>query len=229
MKKLLLATLVFSALPLVADVFDTLCPRPKFLTRGTEAAPAVPEPQRDAAYRLTVRGGAPTITAGREGRRYAQTTFDVLQEAAGGEPVPGVTIVDWPTHKHRGLALDCTATNRTPQELRALIDEMALVKLNALRLRWPSATNENARATSLRFLHAIVHHAYRRGIRVTADSELTVRPGEFKVPPHAKFVLRAQTDAAMAAAEGTEAEAAVWTKEAIRARAEAMWNGREGR
>jgi hexosaminidase len=86
------------------------------------------------AYRLDVRPDAITVSAGSDaGLYYGATTLWQLIAAAGPRgAVPAMTIDDAPAFGWRGVMLDSARHFQPPAFVKALIDRMALDKLNVL-------------------------------------------------------------------------------------------------
>lgn len=94
---------------------------------------------RDEAYRLTVTPQGITIAAsGDRGLVYGAMTLAQLlsPDAAFGQPVvvPSLAIVDAPRFAWRGLMIDPARHFLPMPALRAIVDQMASVKLNVLHL-----------------------------------------------------------------------------------------------
>ncbi|ESQ87480.1 beta-hexosaminidase [Asticcacaulis sp. AC460] len=89
------------------------------------------------AYRLDVTPGSIIIAAGsREGLFYGAVTLWQLatQDATtGAVDLPMVAIVDAPRFQWRGLMLDSVRHFQSPDQIRKIIDTMAIHKLNILQ------------------------------------------------------------------------------------------------
>ncbi|ESQ74991.1 family 20 glycosylhydrolase [Asticcacaulis sp. AC402] len=89
------------------------------------------------AYRLDVAPGSVTISAGaREGLFYGAVTLWQLatQDATNGAAnLPAVAIADTPRFQWRGLMLDSVRHFQSPQQIKKIIDAMAIHKLNVLQ------------------------------------------------------------------------------------------------
>lgn len=82
-------------------------------------------------YRIFIKDGKVTVTAASErGFLYAGQTLMQLRNAEG--KYPDVEIRDWPRFGHRGLLLDCSRHFFSIEEVRKVLDVMALHKLNVL-------------------------------------------------------------------------------------------------
>ena len=82
-------------------------------------------------YRMFIKDGKVTVTAASErGFLYAGQTLMQLRNAEG--KYPDVEIRDWPRFGHRGLLLDCSRHFFSIEEIRKVLDVMALHKLNVL-------------------------------------------------------------------------------------------------
>ena len=91
----------------------------------TEAMDAIPA----GWYRITIgEDGQPKVESkDEEGAFYAQTTLAKLPQ-----PIPPLTIEDWPDLPYRGFMLDVVRDFRTVDEVLQIIDLMASWKLNTL-------------------------------------------------------------------------------------------------
>jgi len=109
------------------------------------AGPELPAPQGlsptggsppDERYDLTITAGQVLVRAAEPvGVARALTTLTQLLAAAPGETsLPGARIEDGPRYAWRGLSLDLARTYLTPDEIRRVIDLLALYKLNVLHL-----------------------------------------------------------------------------------------------
>ena len=82
-------------------------------------------------YRILIKDGKVTVAAASErGFLYAEQTLMQLRNAEG--KYPDVEIRDWPRFGHRGLLLDCSRHFFSIEEVRKVLDVMALHKLNVL-------------------------------------------------------------------------------------------------
>ena len=82
-------------------------------------------------YRIFIKDGKVTVAAASErGFLYAGQTLMQLRNAEG--KYPDVEIRDWPRFGHRGLLLDCSRHFFSIEEVRKVLDVMALHKLNVL-------------------------------------------------------------------------------------------------
>jgi hexosaminidase len=86
------------------------------------------------AYRLEVRpSGVVVIAAGDAGLAHGATTlWQLMQPGTRAAAIPAVTIEDAPRFAWRGLLLDSARHFQSPRFIAALIDWMALHKLNVL-------------------------------------------------------------------------------------------------
>ena len=77
-------------------------------------------------YRMEITGEKITISSSAEnGRRYALATLEQM-----GESIPCCVIEDAPRFAYRGLMLDCVRHFFSTEEIRKVLDIMALYKLN---------------------------------------------------------------------------------------------------
>lgn len=87
----------------------------------------------DAEYKLTVTAEAITAEAGSQsGFIYAAATLLQLIEQQGVESfsVPCCKIVDKPRFKYRGMMLDCARHFHSLEDVKRLINQLALYKFN---------------------------------------------------------------------------------------------------
>ena len=86
------------------------------------------------AYSLSIHPGGAHLTAGSEAALAdGRNTFAQIVSDADGS-IPCVTIEDEPAHAWRGMHLDVARHFRTVEEIEAMIDAMALHRLNVLHL-----------------------------------------------------------------------------------------------
>jgi hexosaminidase len=159
-------------------------PSPQGPSPGGGSAP-------DERYELTITAGQVLVRAAEPvGVARALTTLTQLLAAAPEQTLlPGARIADAPRYAWRGLCLDLARTYLTPDEIRRVIDLLALYQLNVLHMhltddqswRLPVGTNEPGapfyRAEDLR---ALVAYA--------ADRFVTVVP-EVDMPGHVTALL----------------------------------------
>ena len=155
---------------------------------------------RDERYSLTAAAGQVVLRAAEPvGVAYGLTTLIQLLAAApsadaGEISLPGARIVDAPGYAWRGLSLDLARTFFTPDEVRRVIDLLALYKLNVLHVHltddqsWrlpvgrPAGSGEpDAAFYSAEDLRALIAYA--------ADRFVTVVP-EVDMPGHVSALLR---------------------------------------
>jgi hexosaminidase len=84
----------------------------------------------EEGYTLEARPGGVTLKAA--GGRGVVQGLTTLYESFAGHDVPCFTLEDKPLYRHRGLNLDCARHFFDTPELERILEEMALVKLNAL-------------------------------------------------------------------------------------------------
>jgi len=85
----------------------------------------------DGEYRIFIKDGDMTVNAASSrGFLYAGQTLRQLRNDEG--KYPDVEIRDWPRFAHRGLHLDCSRHFFSVQEVKKVLDLMALHKLNVL-------------------------------------------------------------------------------------------------
>ena len=81
-------------------------------------------------YRLTVGAGILIEHADRDGKLNAERTLrQIVRHCAGGE-IPCCEIHDAPRCRHRGFMLDCVRHFFTVEEIKRMIDAMAMFKMN---------------------------------------------------------------------------------------------------
>lgn len=87
-------------------------------------------------YRLNLAGNAIRIDFGSEaGLTNAFATLQQLRELnAGSDKLPGISIKDYPEYEHRALMLDVSRHFFDKEEVKKILDIMALYKLN--RFHW---------------------------------------------------------------------------------------------
>lgn len=110
-------------------------------------------------YRLTVAEGGAVIEASSEnGIIWALTTFYSLIEPDG--TAPACDIEDSPKLKHRGLMVDCARHFFNAEQIKQVIEQISLVKMNVLH--WHLSDDQGWRIESKRFplLHEISEQYY---------------------------------------------------------------------
>ncbi len=144
--------------------------------------------ERDATlpqehYQLNVtEKGIKIVAADEKGVIWALTT---LAELARDGCVPFCTIEDGPKYRHRGLSLDCARHFFPAAEVKKIIEEISLTKLNVLK--WHLTDDQGWRIESKRFprLHEVsgqfytqeeirdvVEFARIRGVEIIPEIEL---------------------------------------------------------
>ena len=90
----------------------------------------------DERYSLTVDAGQVVLRAAEPAgvARGLTTLIQLLAAAPGPQPLPGGRILDAPRYAWRGLSLDVARASFTLDEVRRVIDLLALYKLNVLHL-----------------------------------------------------------------------------------------------
>ncbi|WP_017584899.1 family 20 glycosylhydrolase [Nocardiopsis ganjiahuensis] len=151
-----------------------------------------PEPGADERHRLTVSEGLVRLSsAGVEGAFRALTSLVqiISVDDEGGVWAPGGVITDGPRYAWRSLSLDVVRHYFTPDEVRRVIDLMALYKFNALHLHltdsegwrlesraWPGLTRPRADGTREYYTREefadLVAHAARCHITVIPEVDL---------------------------------------------------------
>ncbi|MGP4022646.1 family 20 glycosylhydrolase [Actinomadura sp. 3N407] len=150
-------------------------------------------------YELDVREQGATVTASSpEGLFRGATTFAQLLEPdrTGGGAVPATLIADGPAMAWRGLSLDVVRRFFTVEQVKKVIDVLALYKFNVLHLhlsdsqawrleisRWPRLTGDAARPFYTR-------DDYREIVAYAAARFVTVVP-ELDMPGHVLAAVRA--------------------------------------
>ena len=154
-------------------------------------------------YTLDVdAGGIRIVGADDEGLLHGAVTLYQLLDEAGQDAIPALHIADAPRFAWRGLMLDSARHMQSPAQIRTLIDQMALHKLNVLHWhltddqgwrieikRWPQLTRIGAWRTPpaagedgepTRYggyytqdtLRALVAYAAARGITIVPEVDL---------------------------------------------------------
>ncbi|WP_165958973.1 family 20 glycosylhydrolase [Actinomadura sp. KC345] len=160
-------------------------------------------PSREV-YGLDVREDGAAVTASSaEGLFRGATTFAQLlrPEAGGGFTVPGVRIVDGPAMAWRGLSLDVVRCFFTVEQVKKVIDLLALYKFNVLHLHlsdsqawrleiagWPRLTGGGS--TGADDLPSYTRDDYREIVGYAAARFITVVP-ELDMPGHVLAAVRA--------------------------------------
>ncbi|WP_377152790.1 beta-N-acetylhexosaminidase [Roseateles sp. UC29_93] len=172
------------------------------------AAPAAP----DGAYELAVTPGGATLQARSDaGLFYAGVSLWQLLSADGAQgeaSVPALRIADQPRFGWRGLMLDVVRHFAPLDEVKALVDQMALHKLNVLHLhlsddqgwrleikRYPDLTRIGAWRTPpggepSRYGGFYTQAQMRELVAYAADRHITIVP-ELDMPGHAQAVVAA--------------------------------------
>ena len=101
----------------------------------------------EEGYRLTVSENGVTAEASTErGIVWALTTLASLSD---GGRIPCCTIADAPVHEHRGLSLDCVRHFFPAEEVKKIIEEISLAKMNVLH--WHLSDDQGWRIESRKF------------------------------------------------------------------------------
>ena len=164
------------------------------------------------AYRMEILPGGVTLSAGDDaGLFYASVSLWQLltaDAARGAVTLPGLRVADSPRFAWRGLMLDVARHFSPVADVKALIDEMALHKLNVLHLhlsddqgwrleikRYPELTRVGAWRTPpggqpARYGGFYTQAQMRDLIAYAAERHITVVP-EFDMPGHAQAAVAA--------------------------------------
>ena len=216
MKKLLLLQVLFGVVTAFAgdlagacgSAYDLLVPRPvKAEASGGEVdlgsvpvrsvrgdVPGAPASVAEEAYMLEIGAKEVVVTASDlRGKRYARVTLDQLRALCGGR-APCGRIVDWPVLRWRGYMNDCGRNYLDMQGLKAVLDVMALYKLNLFH--WHLSDYHGWRLESKKFpglqsrkafLRQVGRYytqdEFREIVAYAADRGITVLP-ELDVPGH---------------------------------------------
>lgn len=146
------------------------------------------------AYRLTVDAQGITIQASTEtGVIWALTTIHAMLE---DRAVPFCTMEDAPRYAHRGVMLDCVRHFFPAEEVKRIIEELSLVKMNVFH--WHLANDQGFRIESRKFpklhqqcggdyytqeqIREILEFAHVRGVEVIP---------EISMPGHTTAILAA--------------------------------------
>lgn len=183
------------------SVESSLALSPRIVRGGVPGAPAA---TADQAYSIRLTPEGATITAPTDrAAAYAKATIVQLHRlSGGGDMMPCCAIVDWPRYPWRGWMIDVGRNFVEVEDLKAVLDQMALYKMNLFH--WHLTEYYGWRLESKRFpelqradsfylrdvgrfytqddFRAVVDYAWARGI--------TVMP-EFDVPGHALAFRRA--------------------------------------
>jgi N-acetyl-beta-hexosaminidase len=146
-------------------------------------------------YKLSISDdGALIKAATNEAVIYALTTLYQLMNTQ--RQIPYVWIHDMPRYQHRGLSLDVARHFFDAQEVKRIIEQMALVKMNVLH--WHLVDDQGWRIESKCFprLHSQKANSYytqdeiREVVAFAADRGIEVIP-EIDMPGHASSILAA--------------------------------------
>ena len=167
----------------------------------------------EEAYRLDVSPGGVVIRAGSDhGLFYGAVTLWQALTSSPANRVPAMQIVDAPRFAWRGLMLDSVRHFQTTAQIRTLLDQMALHKLNTLHWhltddqgwriqikRYPELTRIGAWRTPpgagtdgepLRYGGFYTQDEIRALVRYAAERYITIVP-EIDLPGHAQAALAA--------------------------------------
>ncbi len=166
------------------------------------------------AHRIDINAGEITITG-----RSAEGVFRglmTLVQLAGTSPladegieIPALQVADAPRYAWRGISFDVVRRFSTPDEVKAVIDLLALYKANVLHLhltdaegwrieidRWPKlAEVASTGAVGDRPGGFYTKEQFRDLVRYAADRFITVVP-EIEMPGHAAAIFRAYPELA---------------------------------
>ena len=150
---------------------------------------ALPKPDSDESYKLTVNANGVAITANTRfgALRAMETLLQLIQNGPENTALPWVSIEDAPRFPWRGLLLD-SARHFIPLEaIKRQIDGMAAAKLNVLH--WHLTDDQGWRFNSKRYpkltqlasdglfytpeqMREVVRYAAARGIRVVPEIDM---------------------------------------------------------
>ena len=144
-------------------------------------------------YLLRITKERVVITASHEqGVIWAFTTLAALLEE---DRLPCCEICDGPEYEHRGISLDCARHFYTAEEVKKIIEEISLVKMNVFH--WHLEDDQGWRIESLRYpkLHETSGDYYtqreiREICRFAKIRGVEVIP-EIEIPGHARGILAA--------------------------------------
>lgn len=116
-------------------------------------------PSHDGEYRITVAGGKMTVEAPRKQwgqlrRRIAHFFGDRTRT------LPDAVITDWPSLPYRGVMIDIARNYQKPEELRRVLDLMAVYGLNTLHFH---CVDDEAWRLEIAELPELVEIGSRRG------------------------------------------------------------------
>ena len=160
-------------------------PEPQGLSPGGGSPP-------DERYDLTITAGQVLVRAAEPvGVARALTTLTQLLAAApANNSLPGARITDAPRYAWRGLSLDLARVYLTPDEIRRVIDLLALYKLNVLHMHltddqsWPLPVGRKAGSEPPEYSEADL----RALVTYAADRFVTLVP-EVDMPGHMSALL----------------------------------------
>lgn len=151
--------------------------------------PAIPQPDSDESYRLTVSESGVRLNANTRfgALRGMETLLQLIQNGPQNTSIPYVTINDAPRFPWRGLLLDSARHFLPLDDIKRQIDGMAAAKLNVLH--WHLTDDQGWRFASTRYpklqekasdglyytpaqMKEIVRYAAARGIRVVPEIDM---------------------------------------------------------
>ena len=104
----------------------------------------------DEEYDLSINGGGITITAStRTGVSHALTTLWQIVASNGDDGLPVIAVHDKPRFAWRGLSLDVCRHFFPVEDIKAVIEQCALLKMN--RFHWPLSDDQGYRIESKKF------------------------------------------------------------------------------
>lgn len=144
--------------------------------KGAIVLASDPAIEGEEAYALDVTGDGATIRASRShGLFYgAITLWQALTAQPGSHAVPAMHVDDAPRFPWRGLMVDSARHFQTTQELRKIIDQMALLKLNTFH--WHLTDDQGWRLEIMKYPDLTRIGGCRKA--VGPDAALTGGPGK---------------------------------------------------
>lgn len=150
---------------------------------------AVPRPDSDESYQLTVNASGVTLTANtRFGALHGmETLLQLIQNGPENTAIPYVSITDAPRFPWRGLLLDSARHFMPLEDIKRQLDGMAAAKLNVFH--WHLTDDQGWRFASTRYpklqqlasdgqfytqaqMKEVVRYAAERGIRVVPEIDM---------------------------------------------------------
>ncbi|ADO50147.1 beta-N-acetylhexosaminidase [[Enterobacter] lignolyticus] len=150
---------------------------------------AIPRPDSDESYRLTVSASGVKLTANTRfgALRGMETLLQLIQNGPENTAIPYVSITDAPRFPWRGLLLDSARHFMPLEDIKRQLDGMAAAKLNVFHWHltddqgWRFASNRYPKLQQLASdgqfytqaqMKEVVRYAAERGIRVVPEIDM---------------------------------------------------------